>query len=98
MDQEAILNRIDELTEDKKVVTELKKELGKDKTLKNMMSIFELDEIARVNPIEIYNALEKTKLSKTATEFRDLCFKLADSAHADAAYARKDLGLEGGED
>lgn len=98
MDQNAILDRIDELTENKKVVSELKKELGKDKALKNMMGIFELDEIARVNPIEIYNALENTKLSKEASDFRDLCFQLADSAHAEAAHARKGLGLEGGED
>lgn len=94
MDENAVLDRIDELTEDKKLVAELKKELSKDKALKGMMGIFELDEIARLNPIEIYNALEKSKLSKDATEFRDLCLKLADLAHAGAAKARKEVGGE----
>ncbi|MFC2174510.1 hypothetical protein ACFLQ2_01440 [archaeon] len=98
MDENAILDRIDELCEDTKLVAELKKELVKDNALKGMLGIFELDEAARVNPIEIYNALEKSKLSKQAEEFRDLCFKLADSAHAVAAKKRTELGLEGGED
>lgn len=99
MEEADILDRIDALTEDTKLAAELKKELSKDPALKKMMNIFELDEIARLNPIEIYNALEKnTKLSKGAVEFRELCFKLADSAHAEAAKRRKELGLEGGED
>lgn len=88
-----ILERIDKLTEDGKLVKELKKELSKDSALKGMLGVFELDEAARVNPIEIYNALENKKLSEKAAEFRELCFKLADSAHAGAARNRK--GLEG---
>jgi len=98
MEAEAILDRIDELTEDKAVVAELRKELQRDSGVRDMFKLYELDEIARLNPIEVYNALEKTKLSKGAAEFRDLCFKLADSAHAEAAKQRVALGLEGGED
>jgi len=96
MEEQAILNRIDEITEDTKLVAELKKELSKDKALKEMLGVFELDEVARINPIEIYNALENKKLSEGAEEFRELCFRLADSAHAEAARQRKGLG--GGED
>ena len=98
MGASGLLERIDELSEDEKLVKELNKELSKEKALKGMMSIFELDEIARVNPMEIYNALENAKLSKGAEEFRELCFRLADSAHAGAAVGKKELGLEGGEE
>jgi len=98
MGENSILDRIDEMCEDKKLVAELKKELGKDKALKGMLGIFEMDEAARLNPMEIYNALENTALSEGAEEFRGLCFRLADSAHAGAAAGKKELGLEGGED
>ena len=98
MDETTFLDRIDDLTKDEKLVKELKKELTKDKALERMMNIFELDEIARVNPFDVYNALENKKLSRGAEEFKDLCFKVADSAHAEAAKKRKDLGLEGGKD
>jgi len=86
-----ILDRIDELTEDAKLVAELKRELSKDSALKGMLGVFELDEIARLNPIEIYNALENKKLSKGAEEFRELCFGLVDGAHAEAARQRKKI-------
>ena len=89
MGEQGILDRIDELTEDRKLVKELKKELSKDSTLKGMLGIFELDEVARLNPLEIYNALENRRLSKGAEEFRGLCFELADSAHAEAARNRR---------
>ena len=91
MDEQAILDRIDELTEDEKLVKELKKELSKDSALKGLLGIFELDEAARVNPIEMYNALENRKLSRKAEEFRQLCFELADSAHAGAAKGKREL-------
>jgi hypothetical protein len=99
MDEAAILDRIDELTDDEKVVAELKRELGKDHDIKAMLSIYEPDELALINPIGTYNALEKNEsLSPKAKEFRDLCFQLADVAHAEAAKKRLELGLEGGED
>lgn len=98
MGSEEILDRIDALCEEPAVAKELKAELSKDHAIKAMFKIYELDEIARINPIEVYNALEKSKLSKGAKEFRDLCFKLADTAHAEAARQRLALGLEGGED
>ena len=98
MDESAILDRIDELCEDEKLAKELKKELSTDKALKGMMNVFELDEIARLNPIDVHNVLDNKKVSKGAKEFGELCFALADSAHAGAAQGKKELGLEGGED